>query len=145
MGFENVDDQERHAALILIVEAVEGGNLPPEGWSGVAAEDQDDWLLGSERRELDALGFVELHQREIGSGITVTQSAGAGMGPHGFKWGEQKGRWGGHARHDAAEGFRRLVHGPPDKADEGEVGGEECGEDAEQNSTRRFHGQRVLE
>jgi hypothetical protein len=38
MRFGNVDDQESNLALVLIVELVEGGNLPPEGWSSVTAE-----------------------------------------------------------------------------------------------------------
>ena len=48
MGFEDVDDQKRDVVSILIVELVEGGNLPPEGRSGVAAEDEDDGLLCGE-------------------------------------------------------------------------------------------------
>ena len=40
MGFRNVHNQECDFALVLIVKLVEGGNLPPEGWSSVAAKYQ---------------------------------------------------------------------------------------------------------
>lgn len=45
----NVDQVEGQFILVLPVELVEGGNLPPEGRSGVAAEDQDYWLVSAER------------------------------------------------------------------------------------------------
>jgi hypothetical protein len=38
MCFRDVHDQEADFALVLIVELVEGGNLPPEGWSSVTAK-----------------------------------------------------------------------------------------------------------
>lgn len=44
MRLSNVDHEERDLILILMVELVEGRNLPPERWSGVAAEDEHDWL-----------------------------------------------------------------------------------------------------
>src|SRR5215467_2141582 len=46
----NVDHIERHAVAILIVESVQGRNLPPKRWSGVAAEYQDDGLFAAQRR-----------------------------------------------------------------------------------------------
>ena len=45
MGFENVDDQESDALSVIVVELVEGGNLPPERRSRVAAEYEYDRLL----------------------------------------------------------------------------------------------------
>jgi hypothetical protein len=41
MRLGDVDDEEINSVFVLVVEFVEGGNLPPEGRSGVAAEDQD--------------------------------------------------------------------------------------------------------
>jgi hypothetical protein len=38
MRFCDVHNQKADLALVLIVELVEGGNLPPEGWSSVTAE-----------------------------------------------------------------------------------------------------------
>jgi len=49
--FQNVHRQKLHPVVILIVELVEGGNLPPERRSGVGAEDQGDGPL---REELTA-------------------------------------------------------------------------------------------
>ena len=46
--FANVNRVERNLVLILRVQIVEGGNLPPEWRSGVAAEDEDDWLFAAE-------------------------------------------------------------------------------------------------
>src|SRR5271165_3996570 len=40
MRFQDVHCVERHLAPILLVELIEGRNLPPEWRSGVAAEDQ---------------------------------------------------------------------------------------------------------
>jgi len=45
MRLDDIDNQERDLLVVLVIELVEGGNLPPEGRSGVAAEDEDDWLL----------------------------------------------------------------------------------------------------
>jgi hypothetical protein len=45
MGFANVDHEESNPPAILIVEFIEGRNLPPERRSGVAPEYQDHGLL----------------------------------------------------------------------------------------------------
>jgi hypothetical protein len=47
MGFQNVHRQKLHPVVILIVELVEGGNLPPERRSGVTAKDQDYRLFSA--------------------------------------------------------------------------------------------------
>jgi hypothetical protein len=43
MGLQDVDRVEIDLSLVLLRELVQGGNLPPEGWSSVAAEDENDW------------------------------------------------------------------------------------------------------
>lgn len=53
MRLENVDGVEGDLIFVLIVQLVEGRNLPPEGWSGVTAEDEDHGLFATERTELD--------------------------------------------------------------------------------------------
>jgi hypothetical protein len=54
VGFGDVDDYELDLTFVLGVELVERGNLPAEGRSGVAAEDQDyRALLLGESGELD--------------------------------------------------------------------------------------------
>ena len=50
MGLENVNHQKRHPALVLFIKAIEGGNLPPEGRSSVAPEDQDHRLFRGQCR-----------------------------------------------------------------------------------------------
>jgi len=40
MGFADIDDEEGNALTIFLIKLVEGGNLPPEGWSSVTAEDE---------------------------------------------------------------------------------------------------------
>jgi len=59
MRLGNVDNQKCDLASVLFVEFVEGRNLPPEGWSGVAAEYQHNRppLLGK-RRKPNAFAFV---------------------------------------------------------------------------------------
>jgi hypothetical protein len=41
MGLKDVDRVEIDLSLVLLRKLVQGGNLPPEGRSGVAAEDED--------------------------------------------------------------------------------------------------------
>jgi len=69
MGFENVDHQKRNLAVVLIVEFVEGRNLPPERRSSVASEDQNHRLSRGQRRQLDAFGLVQPQQCEVRSRI----------------------------------------------------------------------------
>src|SRR6266478_7421172 len=85
MGFQNVDNQERHAVAILFVESVESGNLPPERRSGVTAEYEHHRLVRGERRELHAGGFIELEQGEVGSRLARMQFAGALVRPERFE------------------------------------------------------------
>ena len=112
---DDVDNQERDLLAVLVIEFVEGGNLPPEGRSGVAAEDKHDRLLRGERGELHVRRLIEFDQRKIGSGIAGLQSADAGMHPHGLERSHKEYRI-GHVLHDTAEGLRRLMHRPPDQA-----------------------------
>jgi hypothetical protein len=49
MRFADVDDVEGRTIAILAIELVEGGNLPPERRSRVAAEHEDDRPLAAER------------------------------------------------------------------------------------------------
>ena len=59
MRLKDVDGVERDLVFVLIVELVQGRNLPPEGWSGIAAKDQHDRLFATERTELHGGRFVE--------------------------------------------------------------------------------------
>src|SRR5664279_1847839 len=66
MRFQNVHRVERHLASILLVELIEGRNLPPERRSGVAAEDQHN-RLATQRRKLNLGLVVQRRQTEIWS------------------------------------------------------------------------------
>ena len=46
MRLEDVHGVKSDFASILLGELIQGGNLPPKGGSGVAAEDQDHRLVG---------------------------------------------------------------------------------------------------
>jgi hypothetical protein len=50
MRFGDVDHQERDLLSVLLVELVESGNLPPEGRSSVAAEDEHNRLALRDKR-----------------------------------------------------------------------------------------------
>jgi len=54
MRLGDIHRQERNAILIIVVQLVQGGNLPPIGRSSVAAEDENDGLGGVEGGELNA-------------------------------------------------------------------------------------------
>jgi hypothetical protein len=45
MGLKDVDRVEIDLSLVLLRKLVQGGNLPPERRSSVAAEDENDWPL----------------------------------------------------------------------------------------------------
>ena len=137
MGFDDVDNEECYSVAVLVVELVKGGNLPPEWRSSVAAEDEHHGLFRCERRELDRGGLVELIEGEVRGGITGLQMSGARMRPHRFEWSHEE-----HCvremLHDAAEGFGRLMHGPPDESDERDV--ENCQEDCGAEKVLRHDG-----
>ena len=120
MRFGDVDDQEGDLVPIFVVELVEGRNLPPEGRSSVASENQDDGLPRIQGRELNFVALVELGENEVGGDIPLMKRPSPGACPHGFE-GQHEVRWRGHAGHDAAEALWRLPHRPPDEPDESDV------------------------
>src|SRR5882757_9505336 len=65
MRLSNVDHQKGDAAAVLLIKLIESGNLPPEGRSSVASENEDDGLSLVDLGELDFGGVVELHQGEV--------------------------------------------------------------------------------
>jgi hypothetical protein len=88
MGFGNVDREEGDAILILVVELVEGGNLPPIGRSSVAAEDEDDGLRGVQLGELYDAGFVLFREGKVGRLVADFEITRAGVSPSGLEWEE---------------------------------------------------------
>ncbi len=119
MRLEDVDGVEGDLVFVLIVELVEGRNLPPEGRSGVAAKDEHDRLFATERTELHVGRFVERGKREVGRHFAGLDGACACSRPQGFKWQRDKGDY-GRPGHDASEALRRLVHGVIKEDDAGE-------------------------
>ncbi len=119
MRLEDVDGVERDLVFVLIVKLVEGRNLPPEGRSGVAAKDEDDWLFATKRTELHVGRFVERGKREVGRHFAGMDSSCARTRPQGFKWQRDKGDY-GRPGHDASEALGRLVHGVIKEDDAGE-------------------------
>jgi hypothetical protein len=85
MRFYDIHRQESHAVAVLLVKLIEGGNLPPERRSSIAAEDEHDRLLGQQIRQLHLPGFVELLQREIRSRVTHLKCSGTRAQPHGLE------------------------------------------------------------
>jgi hypothetical protein len=91
MRFRDVDHEEGNLASVLLVELVEGRNLPPEGRSGVASKDQHHRpLLGGEGGQLYLCGFVEPPQQEVGCGAAHLQRARPGAHPESFEWKNQE-------------------------------------------------------
>ena len=86
MRFQDVHHEKSDCIAVLLVQLVEGGNLPPEGRSSVAAEDQHDRLLPIQSGKLNSLRPVQLDQREVWSRITHMQGSSSSPEPHGFKW-----------------------------------------------------------
>ena len=60
MRLKNVHGVEADLIVVLFSQLVQGGNLPPKGWSCVAAEDQNDRPVGPERRQVSRSVIFEL-------------------------------------------------------------------------------------
>ena len=121
VSFQDVNGEKGHLAVVLLVEFIEGGNLPPEWRSRVAAEHQHDRSLRGERCQVDGAAFVLRDQPEVGRRIAGSQVTGPGTQPRGFKREDQERDRAGHMGHHPPEGLRRLTHGPPDESGEGRV------------------------
>jgi len=107
----NVHHQKRDLLSVLLVELVEGRNLPPKWRSSVASEDQHHRLsLSGKRRQLHLCAFVQLRQSKVGRRISHTQFAGTSTHPQGFKWKHEKRNRTRYSRHDPRKGLWRLPH-----------------------------------
>jgi len=109
--FGDIDDEKSNFVFIVLVELIEGGNLPPEGWSSVASEDEyDRALLRGELGDANLCGLVELDQGKIWRRVAYLQAACAGMGPQGFKGKDQECDRPWDSSHEAGKSFGRLLH-----------------------------------
>ena len=77
----DVDDVESGAVAITAVQIVEGGNLPPEGRSSVAAEDQHDGALSAMLGQADTGRSVVRLQVKVRCGVAVGKRAAARATP----------------------------------------------------------------
>src|SRR5580700_12017538 len=102
MCFKDVDRVERNLILILLSQLVQGGNLPPEGRSGIAPEDQNHRLRSPQRGKLDRRPGFEGADGEIRSRVAWVEVAAAGLVPQGSER-QEKIRGHGHVSHHAAE------------------------------------------
>jgi hypothetical protein len=107
----DVHDQERDLLSILLVELVEGRNLPPKRRSSVASKYEHDRLaLRSKRRQLHLRTFIQLRQSKVRRGISHLQFAGTSAHPQGLKWKHEECDWTRYSSHDPGKGLRRLPH-----------------------------------
>jgi hypothetical protein len=96
MRFADIDDEEGHVLLILPVQLVQGGNLPPERRSGIASEHEHDRLLPAKRREADFGRAIDRRQREIGRQLSDARPALASDVPTSARTGRWPSRTSGH-------------------------------------------------
>jgi len=137
----DVNDVERRAIFVLLVEFVEGGNLPPEGRSGVAAEDEDDRLLAAHGRQLKMALVIGAFEREIRSGVANSERPFARVHP---EWLQRKHeeRDVREVAHCAREKVRPLAHGEVKSAGRGGVENDQDNGGDEQLFHELFHGRR---
>jgi hypothetical protein len=112
--FSYVHHEEGDVIPVLLIQLVQRGDLPAEGWSGIAAEDQHRRLLTVEGSELELSSLVDLGESKVRRRISDAKRACAGVSPKSLKWEGKKYDRAGHPGHDAAEGLGRLAHGGVD-------------------------------
>ncbi len=111
MGFGDVDHQKINFVAVLIAQLVEGGNLPPEGWSCIASEDETNrFTLSSQRRKLHCVTLVEFAQGKIGRSVAHRQFARTCLCPKRFEGERKKGHWPRQLFHKPRECLGRLLH-----------------------------------
>jgi len=83
---------------------------------------------------LNAGGFVEGEEIEVGRRVTGAKVAGAGAHPHGFEGSDEENGRDGHAHHHAAKRLGRLLHCPEDVTGEYDPDEEEGGNHAHERT-----------
>ncbi len=107
--FADVDDIKGDPVLVLIVQLVQGGNLPPEGRSGIAAEDEDYRLRSAQRGQAKVTLFVDAPEIEVGRDVAGPEGPSARIHPERSER-EHHERRIGHVLHRRRERVRRLTH-----------------------------------
>jgi hypothetical protein len=73
-----VNDKERDAVFVLVIQAVKSRDLPAKWRSGVTAENQDYGLLAAQGRELHSFLAINRLEAEFRRGVSDSQASGAG-------------------------------------------------------------------
>jgi hypothetical protein len=128
--FANVNRIELDLIFIFRVQVVEGGNLPPEWRSSVAAKNEDDRLLAAERGKSDGRLVIDSLERKIGSHVADIVRAGARDFPERFKR-EHDERGPGDVTHHAREAVWTRQHQAEESGGEHRVQHDENDEDLE--------------
>ncbi len=109
--FGNVDHQKCDPVPELLVEFVEGRNLPPEGRSCIASKHQHHRaILRGQRGQLQPISLVEFGQREIRGRTSHLQCTRSGPHPKRFKGKNEKWNRSRDPGHYASKAFWRLPH-----------------------------------
>jgi hypothetical protein len=124
MSFLDIHGVKRHPASVLLIQLVQGGNLPPKWRSSVAAEDQHYRLLLAEGRKLHLALMVQRRQPEVGRLFTCAKSTCASPCPKGLERDNEVRRQ-RHFRHDTAKLFGWLPHRPIDEHQKDRVAAQE--------------------
>ncbi len=131
MSFQDIHSVKRDSTPILIIEFVQGGNLPPEWRSSVAAEDEYYRLFLPQGRKLHFALVIQCRQPEVGRLITRVKNAAASARPKSLERDDKVCRhW--HFRHYPTEGLRWLPHRPIDEKKEGRIATEKDNSDNNQ-------------
>ena len=81
VSFLDIDDEEIDLIAVLAVELIESGNLPPEGRSSIATEDEHDRFAGETLGKPDAVVAIIGFEMEVRGWGADLEGAGAGDGP----------------------------------------------------------------
>jgi hypothetical protein len=112
VGFFDIDNKESGSITVPVIESIQSGNLPPERWSGVASENEDDRPIPLERGEPDdVFPGVLLRKYKVRGHIAGLQIPAAGHEPELFEGKQDEDHRVFDLRHDLAESGRRLIHG----------------------------------
>ena len=79
--FVNIHHVKGHLLLVLFVQLIESGNLPPKRWSRITAEHQHNWFLAPQGGQLEMTLVISAFKGEIGCCIAHVKVTTAGRHP----------------------------------------------------------------
>jgi hypothetical protein len=110
MRFCDVHHLERNLVAVLLIKLVEGRNLPPEGRSSIASEDQHHGPLAIQCRKLHRCIAIQSLQGKIRRVISDLYSSLPRLHPHGFEGKCQKRNRSRNSLHEPPKLIRWLPH-----------------------------------